>query len=254
MSSRKGANWKSCPVCLKRLNNSITSLATKGEQPFVNLIRRQFELQPPSAAFHEAAPNMGRKMLLFSDSRRRAARLARDLPREAELDSFRQALLLAVARYSQHSGEMLVRIDQKLYCTFVSVCAEHHLYFFDGESQRELLRQIQELHESYELDIAVALDDEWSPSIPQGYHLAFLRQIADPFYSMQRMCAAVVEPNQASLRQLRRKPLLTRLSDLQLRALVTNWIEELLQESAFRYEHHTSRSRKYGSLVVVLIF
>ncbi len=229
----QGAHWKSCPVCWKRLNRSITSLATKGEQPFVNLIRRQFELQPPSDSFHEAAPNMGRKILLFSDGRQRAARLARDLPREAELDSFRQALLLAVDQCSQRTGQKLVRIDQNLYCTFVSVCAKHRLYFFDGESQKDLLSQIQDLHETYALDINSALDDEWLPSVLQGYRLAFLRQVADPFYSMQRMCAAVVEPNQASLRQLKRKTLLTRLSDLQLRALVTNWIEELLQESAF---------------------
>src|SRR5437660_5892611 len=50
-------SWKSCPVCRKRLNNSITNLSTKGEQPFVNLVRRQFELQPPNASFQEAAPN-----------------------------------------------------------------------------------------------------------------------------------------------------------------------------------------------------
>ena len=69
-------HWKSCPVCRKRFyDTSITSLSTKGEQPFVNLVRRQFELQPPSTPPQDAAPNMGRKVLLFSDGRQRAARL-----------------------------------------------------------------------------------------------------------------------------------------------------------------------------------
>lgn len=229
----QGNHWKSCPVCRKRLNRSITSLSTKGEQPFVNLVRRQFELQPPGAAFQEAAPNMGRKVLLFSDGRQRAARLARDLPREVELDSFRQALMLAVAQCSARTGSDLVHMNQKLYDEFIYVCARHHLYFFDGESQKELLHRMRELRTDYDLDIEQALDEEWEPAIAQGYRLALLRQVADPFYSVQRMCAAVVEPRPASLKQLRRKPLLARLTEQQLQALAIYWIEELLEESAF---------------------
>ncbi len=225
--------WKSCPVCRKHLNHSITSLATKGEQPFVNLVRRQFELQPPGAAFREAAPNMGRKVLLFSDGRQRAARLARDLPREAELDSFRQAHLLAVAQRSKSTGNDLVRMDQELYNEFIHVCASYYLYFFDGESQRDLLHTIQNFRHTYGLDIEQAREDEWAPAISQGYRMALLRQVADPFYSIQRMCAAVVEPRPASVKQLRRKALFTRLSEQQLRAFIIYWIEELLEESAF---------------------
>jgi Distinct helicase family with a unique C-terminal domain including a metal-binding cysteine cluster len=229
-----GTRWKSCPVCLKRLQpTTISDLATKGEQPFVNLVRRQFELQPSSASFKQAAPNRGRKMLLFSDGRQRAARLARDLPREVELDSFRQALLLAVTKSCPHKDQKLARIDQTLYNEFVAVCAEYHLYFFDGESQQELIRQTLQLQRDYNLDIEVAIDDEWCPSIVQGYSLALLRQVADPFYSMPRMCAAVVEPTPTALRHLKRKQLLQRLTEEQLRAFVTNWIEELLQKSAF---------------------
>lgn len=226
-------HWKSCPVCRKRLNNSITSLSTKGEQPFVNLVRRQFELQPPSTSFRETTPNMGRKILLFSDGRQRAARLARDLPREVELDTFRQALLLAVKQRSKQTGQSLVRMDQTLYSEFVGVCAQYYLYFFDGKPQEELLRQIEDLHNEYKMDIQEAIDDGWEPSISSQYRLALLRQIADPFYSMQRMCAAVVEARPASLKQLKRKPLFARLTDVQLRALVIIWIEELLEESAF---------------------
>lgn len=228
-----GNHWKSCPVCRKRLYHPISGLATKGEQPFVNLVRRQFELQPPSAMFQEAAPNSGRKMLLFSDGRQRAARLARDLPREVELDSFRQALILAVAQRSARLGKDLIKMDQGLYDEFIHVCATHHLYFFDGESQKDLLHKMQDFRASYDLDIEQALEEEWAPAMPQGYRLALLRQVADPFYSMQRMCAAVVEPSAASLKRLKRKPLFERLTEQQLRALTMYWIEELLNVSAF---------------------
>ena len=227
-------HWKSCPVCRKRFyDTSITSLSTKGEQPFVNLVRRQFELQPPSTPPQDAAPNMGRKVLLFSDGRQRAARLARDLPREVELDTFRQALLLAVAQRNQRTGQSLVRMDAALYREFVAVCARHRLYFFDGESQAALLRHIKDLREDYDLDVALAESDGWERAMPQGYRLALLRQVADRFYSMQRMCAAVVEPTPTSLRLLRKRPIFARLEESELRALVVNWFEALLDKSAF---------------------
>jgi len=226
--------WKSCPVCRKRLHaGSITGLSTRGEQPFVNLVRRQFELQPPNSAATDAAPNMGRKVLLFSDGRQRAARLARDLPREVELDTFRQALLLAVSQESQRKGQELIRMDQALYRAFVAVCAHHRLHFFDGQSQQDLLKQIQRFRTEYEADINIAENDIWEPSIVQGYRLALLRQVADPFYSMQRMCAAVVEPTTASLRSLSKKPLFARLQAQDIRALAIAWIEALLADGAF---------------------
>ena len=229
--------WKSCPVCRKRLyETSITSLSTKGEQPFVNLTRRQFELQPPSATEQidqDSAPNMGRKVLLFSDGRQRAARLARDLPREVELDTFRQALLLAVDRRCRKTGQLLVRMNNALFREFVAVCAEHRLYFFDGESQKALLRFINELRDAYEMDVELAESEGWEPPIPQEYHLALLRQVADRFYSMQRMCAAVVEPTATSLRLLKKKPLFARLEESDLRALIVNWFDVLFEESSF---------------------
>ena len=231
------SHWASCPVCRKRLQGrGITSLSTRGEQPFVNLVRRQFELQPPSATNTlnpDVAPNRGRKVLLFSDGRQRAARLARDLPREVELDTFRQALLLAVYRQTGRTGQQLVRMDVALYREFVAVCAEYRLYFFDGNSQETLLRHIEELREAFDLDVKLAEDEGWIPDIPQGYRLALLRQVADRFYSMQRICAAVVEPMIFSLRLLKKKPLFDRLQENDLYAFLVNWIETLLDESAF---------------------
>ena len=227
-------HWTSCPVCRKRLRDySISSLSTKGEQPFVNLVRRQFEMQPPSTPLQNAAPNEGRKVLLFSDGRQRAARLARDLPREVELDTFRQALLLAVHQRSQRTGQTLIKMDHALYRDFVAVCAQYHLYFFDGESQEALLWQIEALYDDYELDVELAEEYEWEPPIPQEYRLALLRQVADPFYSMQRMCAAVLEPTASGLKRLQKKPIFDRLDEGKLRALIVNWIEALLDKSAF---------------------
>lgn len=226
--------WGSCPVCLKRLDTPIGSLATRGEQPFVNLVRRQFELQPASAPASEAAPNMGRKVLLFSDGRQRAARLARDLPREVELDTFRQALLLAVAQRSTRTGQPIVKMDNGLYREFVAVCAQKRLHFFDGTSQEKLLKDIGYFEEVYDGDAEAAEDDQWEPSLSEAYRLALLRQVADRLYSMQRMCVAVVEPAPTVLRALKkRQGPFSAMDEKDLRAFVIAWIESLLNLGAF---------------------
>ncbi len=76
-------------------------LVTKGEAPFSNLVKAQVLAQPPRRPESAAAPNGGRKSLLFSDGRQKAVRLARDIPREVEQDSFRQAVVLAVVELAR---------------------------------------------------------------------------------------------------------------------------------------------------------
>lgn len=225
--------WRSCPVCRKRLDTPIGSLATKGEQPFVNLVRRQFELQPASAPATDAAPNMARKVLLFSDGRQRAARLARDLPREVELDTFRQALLLAVAERGKRTGQALVKMDHALYREFVAVCARKRLHFFDGASQLALLGDVRDLEELYEGNVVQAESDGWDHAPPEAYRAALLRQVADRLYSMQRMCVAVVEPLPVTLKLLKRHDPFSRLTEEDLRAYTIAWVESLLGRSAF---------------------
>lgn len=72
-----------CPHCLHRFShNQLSSFGTRGNQSFYNLIKAQFQNQPPvleKINNPEQFPNKGRKVLLFSDSRQRAATLARDM-------------------------------------------------------------------------------------------------------------------------------------------------------------------------------
>lgn len=86
-----------CGVCGQRGQygrSSVQDHQTKGDQPFQALITRQLEVQPPSPrAATEFAPLRGRKVLVFSDSRQTAARLAPNLQDYSMRDALRPLLL-----------------------------------------------------------------------------------------------------------------------------------------------------------------
>ncbi|MDR0919906.1 MAG: DEAD/DEAH box helicase, partial [Oscillospiraceae bacterium] len=74
--------FATCPHCQHVLNKmSLTDFSTKGNQSFYNIVRSQFNVQSPVKGHEDTFkfPNEGRKVLLFSDSRQRAAKLALDM-------------------------------------------------------------------------------------------------------------------------------------------------------------------------------
>ena len=76
--NRQRLSFDRCPVCTRSWRgdrSKIMDLATKGEAPFANLVKMQVVMQPPQQVEGASFPNGGRKSLLFSDGRQKAARL-----------------------------------------------------------------------------------------------------------------------------------------------------------------------------------
>jgi DEAD/DEAH box helicase len=99
---RRPGEFRPCGVCNQTASFGRTSVQdhqTKGDQPFQALIAKQLQVQPPNAiAATRLAPLRGRKVLIFSDSRQTAARLAPNLQRYSTQDAIRPIIIYGFSR------------------------------------------------------------------------------------------------------------------------------------------------------------
>lgn len=200
-------SFDSCPVCLKSWRSGLSKimdLRTKGEQPFAALVKAQTFLQPPTRPDRNNFPNQGRKVLLFSDGRQKAARLARDVPREVENDSFRECLALAVQTLRSTNREAILA-DRQMYLPFLDVVSRFNLSFFDGFDQHALKSHVQEYRREYDGDIAQAFDHWLQATPPSRFYQALVRQICSAYYSIPFVTVGWLEPASRNLRQLQAK-------------------------------------------------
>lgn len=241
--SDENRTFNRCPICLRRWRgrSKIMDLSTKGEAPFANLVKEQLFIQPPKIVESVEYPNGGRKVLLFSDGRQKAARLARDIPREVEWDSFRQVIALAVMRYRQVRRRD-PKINSSLYSAFVSVVSDYNLSFFDGPDRKDLFRAVREFREELDSNLEVAIEEEWGVRPTASYYRALLRQICSPEFSLRAATIGYVKP--ASLERLIQevKKLCESLTSEQVIQLSVSFIQEMLTDFAFETESVISAS------------
>jgi ATP-dependent helicase YprA (DUF1998 family) len=226
---------RKCPVCLGEWQQAnrpkIMDLVTKGEDPFAHLVASQVRLQPLSRKQTSSSPNGGRKSLLFSDGRQKAARLARDVPRVLELDAFRQTILLA-ARKLKALNKQPQLSDGRIYPAFVAAANEHHLTFFDGEDAVRLREHQQRFRDSYRSDLANALDEDepWTPDPPAQFRAEIMRLLGNRHYSLYSLGLGFVTPSRRSLKDLERDLVESGISIAEVRSLAILWVDKLLAD------------------------
>jgi ATP-dependent helicase YprA (DUF1998 family) len=186
--------FSTCPKCRKRMNKGKPSdFATKGNIPFYNLTKAQFELQKPKSSLI----NKGKKVLLFSDSRQNAANLALDLTMSSDSDAFRKAIVLATQLLDKNEPSHSLKL---LYTAFVQVCLENNLNFFIGSSKDKLINDKKSFMNSF--SYYKDLDNELKYSIlvssfsgiPDDYSEHLLSVIAESPRSLQDYGIGFIAP------------------------------------------------------------
>ncbi|KEI16343.1 hypothetical protein Z959_09975 [Clostridium novyi B str. ATCC 27606] len=182
---RKSYTFKMCPNC-GREKNKLTPFKVRGNEPFANLVTEQLINQPVKDM---NLKNGGKKVLLFSDSRQRAATLARDLTIATDGDAGRQAIFMA-----QKELEKKYRDDQKpisiLYYAFLKVVEENNISFFYGEEKQEFIKQINNYKEMYlgKKRLNYERMEKRLGNPPEMFYQLFLKNISDSYRSFNNFC------------------------------------------------------------------
>lgn len=209
--------FKSCPKC-KKSHLSLTDFSVKGNEPFYNIVAEQLHIQPQTLFKPEeieANPNGGRKVLLFSDSRQKAARLAKELTEIADEDALRTAIVISAKILEEwaeknHSEPTM----NLLYTVFLQVASENKLRFFYGDNEELLANDSLKFIEERQLEKRraarrgrqVCIDYEklrrnHFPKNPELFSKYLLKDICSNFRSLSDLGLCWVEPTESSLEE-----------------------------------------------------
>ena len=212
------------------------------------MVKTQLETQPATRQETREFPNGGRKVLLFSDGRQKAARLARDIPREVEQDIFRQVIVLATKRLREISFE--AKPGRNLYIAILSVLRDYNLPIFDRADAQTIENHIEVLSKDFR-DVELAeLTQEFEPGVPPvRYSIALLKQLCGRYYSLIGATVAYIRPSNKASNGLRNKikEAFPTLDDQAIDALALTWIADTADQFAVNRELSDSiRTRAAG--------
>ena len=238
-SDAAGGEFKPCGVCGEQASfgrSSVQDHQTKGDQPFQALVTRQIQVQPPSAqAYSDFAPLRGRKVLVFSDSRQTAARLAPNLQTYSMRDVLRPLLLRG-----WHELEAVGTLAPTLSLEdlYLAVLIGAHLLevrvrpeLKGTESMRAMLDVADALKdgalddpgEMQQLQVAIR-----SEAVPQSLLRGIVATVMDRYYGLRSLALASIRERPGITRRLDSLPALPGVaeSDEHKLALIRAWITQ----------------------------
>lgn len=252
--------FATCPRCQK-MHLKVSDFSTKGNEPFFHLVSEQLMIQPPvitDEAKLELTPNAGRKVLLFSDSRQRAATLAKELTSVADEDAMRKALTVAAKELEEwaEKNDKAPSMDL-LYVSFLKVALDHRLRFFYGTDEEDLHNHLEVMRSTlkrYEKQARRGrrpskidykeLKDQKFATVPDLYSRYLLKILCSNFRSFTDLGLCWVEPCNymlidEALDEIENAKI--NLDEDQFFALFTAWVAEVLTDN-YAYDYDINRN------------
>ena len=227
---QREATFSRCPMCQPgaRMRSRISSFRTKGEQPFTALIEAQFAEQPPQTN-NKSLPNRGRKVLVFSDGRQKAARLAPALEHSHSRDLFRQVLTIAADELQKFPNCQGMHF---LYPAILWVCQDRGVNIFPlpdeevfhGHLHDAEGKTLQQLIDSFNQGIL-------QPSLTYARHL--FSEMTDRYYSLNALGIATVEENPVLSDMLFQHFPDVGLDEAEIKILYRSWLRQQLEAKRF---------------------
>jgi Lhr-like helicase len=231
--------FRPCAVCGLTASfgrSSVQDHQTKGDQPFQALITRQLQVQPPGPKPQtRLAPLRGRKVLIFSDSRQTAARLAPNLQRYSTQDALRPLICTGFKLLLQQGA---IRDLLTLEDLYLGVLLSAKTL---GVRLRPELKAGENFEEELDVEHAInedALNDAqrmlqlWgkvrSATPPESLLSGIVDTLFDRYYGMESLAlASVVElqSHHTKISSLPNLPGLTEFPDQKI-ALVRLWLRQ----------------------------
>ncbi|NDD62665.1 MAG: DEAD/DEAH box helicase [Acidobacteria bacterium] len=181
--------FKRCAICQPHSASRarIFDLRTKGEGPFTALIEAQFAEQPPQKN-DPSLPNRGRKVLVFSDGRQKAARLAPAIEHNHARDLFRQVMVIALLELRQIDRSGL----HFLYPAIVWLCANRGYNLFPSAGETRFPNDLT-LARGKRLDDVLQLANDGVIQATSDFGQALFAELTDRYYSIQALAIGTVE-------------------------------------------------------------
>lgn len=213
IQKRNEISFSSCPHCKHTLDrgHKLTSFKTIGNLAFYSLIKEAFSLQPPvRGKDKDKFPNEGRKVLLFSDSRSRAAKLALEMSRASDYTVSRQLFALAAQEQTKCNEKSAKNLD-RLYGFLCKNLAKKNTKIFSGSSREKIFKDSQKYNSvktekkySWDLDPYSDIPTEELANAPKAMHEYLLRLFAGSHNTFYDTATMWLEPTAESWNSYRR--------------------------------------------------
>jgi len=213
-----------CAICNERASfnrSSVQDHQTKGDQPFQVLITKQIQIQPPSnIKATKLAPLRGRKVLVFSDSRQVAARLAPTLQNYATQDVLRTLIVWGFKKLFERSDFIANRVTltDTYFAVLLAACelgvrlrpeVKTHETFHIGKIEEALEKgTIKDDIQLYDLLIQMR---EYHP--PESLLRAIMKTILDPYLGLEPLAIASICERRELTKDLLKLPAISNIAE-----------------------------------------